>query len=327
MGSTMPEANPFAGLVASLSAEQLDLLSSAVKERQCRERYGFGSFAEAAALFRPDPGCPVCGDRSPFKDGLSQAGLQRYRCTACGTRFNSLTGTVLERCKKDLPTWIDFINLMRSDVPIEAVAEVCRVTHQTAYEWRHRVFAAVDGYQGRIVLKDRVWIDETYINDTELSHGYGEARKRGLSKQKFCIPVAIDVHKDLVAVVCGHGKPSSKRVKDALLSHIAEGSVIVHDKEKSHNALVKAAGCTDEAYKADVRDPLYLECMSIVNNLCSWLKRYLWRLTGMKPGNLQSYLNWYVYLFRVNTARGKWPETERVVRHLMMADAYFRSSR
>ena len=327
MGRAMPKPNPFRGRVSSLSAEDFELLSSAVRERQCRERYGFGDFAEAAALFRPSPGCPQCGSDAPFRDGLSPSGLQRYRCPSCGTRFNSLTGTVLEGCKKGLTAWTDFINLMRFGAPLEAVAEICQVTHQTAFEWRHRVFAAVDGCQDRLVLRDRVWIDETYINDTDLSHGYGQARKRGLSKQKICISVAIDVHKNPVAVVCGHGKPSSKRVKDALLGHIAKGSVIVHDMEKSHSGLVKAAGCSDEAYRADVRDPLYLECMAMVNNLCSWIKRYLWRFTGMKPANLQSYLNWYVYLFRVNMAHDRWPETERVVRHLLMADTHYRSSR
>lgn len=65
----------------------------------------------------------------------------------------------------------------------------------------------------------------------------------------------------------------------------------------------------------------------MANNLCSWLKRYLWRFTGMGPGNLQSYLNRYVYLFRVNQTQEKWPKTERAVRHLLMADTQYRSSR
>ena len=91
--------------------------------------------------------------------------------------------------------------------------------------------------------------------------------------------------------------------------------------------VVKAAKRTDEAYKADVKDPVYLECMAMVNNLCSWIKRYLWRFTGMDPANLQSYLNWYVNLFRVNQAQERWPKTERVVRHLLMAETQYRSSR
>ena len=324
--ANMPRENPYRGLVSSLDAESFALLSSAVRERECRESVGFGPLAEAAELYRPAPACPRCGEPAPMRDGRTEAGVQRWRCPSCGRRFTSLTGTVLERGKAEMPQWVQFVRLMRFNVPLDAAAEVVGVTHQTAWEWRHRVFAAVDGYQERIVLRDRVWIDEAYVNDTDLSHGYGQARKRGLSKQKLCIAVAIDVHKNPVAVVCGHGKPSTRRMKDALLSHLAPGSVVVHDRERSHEGLIRAAGCSSEAYKADVRDPAYLACMELVNDLCSWLKRYLWRFTGMKPCNMQSYLNWYVYLFRVNQARDRWPGTERVVRHLLTTDATFRSS-
>ena len=38
-------------------------------------------------------------------------------------------------------------------------------------------------------------------------------------------------------------------MKDGLLPHLAEGSVIVHDMEKAHKGLVKAAKCTDETGK------------------------------------------------------------------------------
>lgn len=112
-------------------------------------------------------------------------------------------------------------NSLSWSVPIEGIAEICGMNHKTAYEWRHRVFATVDGYPDRIVLRDRIWIDENYINDTGLTHGYGEARKRGLSKQRLCIAAAINVHKNPVAIVCGHGKPSTKRMKDGLLSRLS----------------------------------------------------------------------------------------------------------
>lgn len=320
------ERDRLAARVDALADDDFAELERAVDARRCRERIGIGTFDEAATAHRPSPKCPSCGNAEPCKDGRTAAGHQRFRCPECGRRFSALSGTIFENRKKDFPTWASFVELMCWNVPIEAAASICGITHQTAFEWRHRVFATVDGYQDRIVLRDRIWIDETYINDTDLSKGYGEARKRGLSKQKVCIAVAIDVHKNPVAIVCGHGKPTSKRIKDGLLPHIAEGSHIVHDKEKSHGVLIRAAKCTEESYKADVRDPVYLECMATVNSLCSWLKRYLWRFTGMEPANLQSYLNWFVYLFRVNQARDKWPRTERVVRHLLMADAYYRTS-
>lgn len=81
-----------------------------------------------------------------------------------------------------LATWVSFIRLMRYHVPVECAAELCGDTHKTAFEWRHRVLATVSGYQDRIVLRDTVWVDEIYVNDTGLSKGYGQAGKRGLPR-------------------------------------------------------------------------------------------------------------------------------------------------
>lgn len=210
---------------------------------------------------------------------------------------------------------MSFIRLALFAVPLDACAEACRISHQTAWEWRHRLFAAVEGHRDRIVLRGRVWVDEIYVDDVGLSKG-GRPRKRGLSKDKLCIAVGIDARKEPVAVVCGHGKPSTARIRAAL----------AHDRERAHGALVRENSLEDESYKADVRDPAYLEAMELVNDLCSWLKRYLWRFTGMDPANMQSYLDLYVYFFRVKRDDEKWPKIARVVRHLVMTEARFRSS-
>ena len=322
MGATH---NPYAERVDEMPGDKFMLLERAVAARLCREHVGFGTFDEAAAAFRPRPGCPRCKSRDVVGDGRTPAGRRRFRCRACGARFSALSGTVFEGCKKDLPTWARFVELMTWNVPLDAACELCGITHQTAFEWRHRVFATVDGYQDRIVLGGRVWIDEVYVNDTDLSKGYGQARKRGLSGQKLCIAIAIDASKNPVAVVCGHGKPSARGIKAALGPHLAEGSTVVHDRERAHNGLIAERRCGSEAYKADATDPVYLDAMEMANNLSSWLKRYLRRFTGMDPANLQSYLNWFVYLFRVRQAEDRWPKTARVVRHLLMADATYRT--
>lgn len=322
----MRRPNPCSGLVDGLSAGELELLHDAVAERRPRGEAGFGTLAEAAELCRPRPACPSCGEEAPWRDGLAPSGVQRWRCPSCGARFTSLTGTVLENCKKPLAIWVDFIRLTTFAVPLDACAGMCRISRQTAWEWRHRLLAAVDGCQGRIVLGGRVRIDGTYVNDTDLSRGYGRARKRGPSRQKTCIAVGIDARKEPVAVVCGHGKPSSARIRKAMKARVAEGSTLVHDRERAHNVLVRENSLEDEPYKADVRDPAHLEAMALVNNLCSWIKRYLWRFAGMDPANLQSYLSLYVYLFRVKRDDGRWPGIARVVRHLLMTGARFRSS-
>lgn len=322
----MVASNPYRAMVSSLDEDGFETLRAAVDERKCRSLIGAGTLDEAAELWRPHPPCPSCGFPDCSRDGKTPAGRQRWRCPVCGEAFSALSGTVLEYGKKSLPTWERFVTCMCYNAPIDLIADVCGVTHKTAFEWRHRVLVTVDGYQDRLVLGGRIWIDELYLTDSDIVRSADFVQKRGLSKNKICIAVAIDESKNAVAVVCGRGKPSSKRIKDAMLPHIAPGSHIVHDKEKAHNALVKAAKCTDEAYKADVRDPTYLECMAMANNLCSWLRRYLFRFPGMKKANLQSYLNWFAYLFRVRRDEEKWPKTARVLRHLLMVDAHYRSS-
>lgn len=322
----MVAVNPYRDMVSSLNAVDFDALCSAVEERRCRDLIGAGTFDEAIELWNPHPACPTCAFPDCARDGRTPAGHQRWRCPACGTAFSALSATVLEYGKKELPTWERFITCMCYNAPIDLAAEVCGISHRTAYEWRHRVFATIDGYQDRLVLSGRVWIDELYLADSDIVRSAEFTQKRGLSKNKICIAVAIDAFKNAVVETCGHGKPSSKRINDALLAHIAPGSVIIHDKERSHRALVKAAKCTDEAYKADIADPAYLEAMKLVNNLCSWLRRYLFRFPGMKKDNLQSYLNWFVYLFRVRRDEEKWPKTARVLRHLLISNSHFRSS-
>ena len=284
----MKHANPYAGLVGPLTPAGLEDLSDAVEERRLRDETGSGTPAEAAEMFRPPPPCPRCGASPAWRDGFGPSGVRRRRCPACGARFTPLAGTVLGGCKKPPAAWVPFIRLALSAVPPDACAEACRIGRHTAWEWRHRLFAAVDGCQDRIVLRGRVWVDETCVSDTDLSKGYGQARKRGLSKQKLCIAVGID------------------------------------DRERAHDVLVRENGLADEPCKADARDPEHLEAMELASSLCPWLKRCLWRFAGMDPESLQSCLNLYVCFFRVKRDDERWPKIARVVRHLLMAEARFR---
>lgn len=138
------------------------------------------------------------------------------------------------------------------------------------------------------MLRETVWVDETYINDADLSKGYGQARNRGLSRQRLCICVAIDVHKNPVAIYCSQGKPSSVHVKETMGGRIAPGALPIHDLERVHNALARDDGLESKAHGVDVNDLVHPERMEMVNDLCSWLKRYLWRFTRMSPRNLQA---------------------------------------
>lgn len=305
-------------IVAGLCEEEFEELLLAVSERKCREQIGYGTFAEASDLYVTDPTCPRCGSADVVLNGRTRTGVRRYLCKSCDRGFGALTGTALDGMRCDFPTLVGFVRLMRSDAPLDAIAESCGITHAQAWDWRHRVFSSVADYQDRIILRDRVWIDEMFLSDTDLTPLRRGKKKQGLSKEKACVFVAIDVHKNVVLRREGNGKPSSARTLKALGGNIAKGSTLVGDKERAHNALARQVGGPHLTFKADPSNEEYRSNLAMVNQLCSWVRRYLSRHTGMDMKYLQDYLNWYAYLFRVNQARKKWPPTQRIIRHLML---------
>ena len=324
----MPHSrNAYSGMVDGLPADGFGELRSAVAARECRELVGSGTFDEAAEAWKPDPRCPWCRHEHNHRDSSTPSGRQRWVCTACGRTCTALTGTVFEGSRKDLPTWARFVRPMCHNASLELAEESCGISRQTAFEWRRRVMATLGGCQERLVLRDMCWIDEMHVEGSALRNTQGYRPMQGLSRSLICISVAIDVHKCPAAVACGHGKPSAKRVREALGHRMAQGTAIVHDRERSHASLVREVGGESTAYKADLSDPGYLEGMEMVNSLCAWTRRFLGGYVGMKLDNLQECLDWHVYLFRVRQADERWPKTARVLRHLMLTDAHYRSSR
>lgn len=311
--------NPYVDRVFSLSKEQFEQLQEAVFLRKNKEKYGVTTFEELAEKYHKKQVCPRCGSHDCSLNGHTPDGKQRYICHDCGQPFTILSETIFHSSNKDFDTWARYLVMMTFNVPLEMTEETLDISHPTALLWRHKVFATISDYQENLVLHRRIWIDETYIFDSRVLHEDGYKRKRGLSKDLICIVVAIDTNGNAYAVICGHGKPSSARIYNALKNHIEPGSTIVHDGEKAHNKLIKEQRCISEAYIAD-NSPEYLMKMALINNMCAWLKRYLYRFIGMEMRYLQDYLNWFVYLYRVKQATEKWPEVRRILRHLILSE-------
>lgn len=79
----------------------------------------------------------------------------------------------------------------------------------------------------------------------------------------------------------------------------------------------RRVGDTRTSFMVDSKDPACLENLAPVNNTYSWIKRYLRRFPGMEMNYLQGHSR-LVCLFRVNQAKAKWPQTQRVIQHLML---------
>lgn len=73
--------------------------------------------------------------------------------------------------------------------------------------------------------------------------------------------------------------------------YIEDYQVLESNNEKHPRGLSKTKICVVVAIDSNKN-------MAMINNMCSWLKRYIWRFIGMEVENLQSYLNWFIYLQR-----------------------------
>ena len=306
--------------VFSLSNEDFNDLLEAIDKKKDQLLYGITSFTEAAIKYERKVICPICNGENCIKDGNSNTRTPRYLCKDCHKRFTILSDSIFNSAKISFHKLMGYIQLMSFNVPLQLCCEVLNISSNTADLWRKKIFKTVDDYQDHLKLYERVWIDETYIEDYEVLIDNKSLHPRGLSKTKICIVVAIDVYKNMVAIISGHGKPSSKRICDALENHIIKGSIIIHDGDHSHYELIEKLNCKEEVYKANSKDSYYLENMALINNMCGWLKRYIWRFIGMDINNLQSYLNWFIYLQRCKRDNEKWPKTERILRHLILTN-------
>lgn len=266
--------------------------------------------------------CPRCGSRDLVRRGRGRNGLVRWLCNGCLRYFTPVTGTIFEDHKLPVSSWVEFLLELFSYESLEGITRQNRRSPTTVPYWLAKTFAILEGIQDDVVLRGRVQADETYypIPLAEAEKGKNGLRP-GLSRNKICIAVACEEVRGgagrSIYEVCGRGKPSGKRALDAYGPHIEGGATLVHDKERSHNLVVRERGLLSEAYNSrdlsglpDKDNPL-----REVNRLCFLLKVFLERHNGFDRENLPGWLD----LFHVimNPPRDKMEKAAKVLDRAM----------
>lgn len=312
--------------VRSLTDKELSSLKQAVERGLFEREYGADSYEGLAATFGRLPKCPSCGfvAKKPYSR-RKDSGQPLYRCPDCGRNFSVLSGTVLRSSKIEPWRMAMIIRLMSHNASLDEIADVAGVHHNTALLVRRKVFETVSEWQGKVKLRERVFIDEIYTFDSSMPKDHFGKNRRGLNSSKCCVFLAVDKFKNMIAFCIGHGKPTKAEVKRALLPHLAEGvELIIHDGEKAHGEAVAESGAADEIHVSTRKTRESLVAMLLINSFCSWVQRYIQGFSGMDTEYLQDYLNWFVYLFRCRSDSAKWPIIKRVLRHMLLEDASLR---
>lgn len=240
--------------------------------------------------------CPYCGSFSFTKKGLTANGTQRYLCKECNKRFTLLTGTIFEDHKLPIREWVEFLINLLHHTSLAADSRTNKNSYTTTRYWLQKVFLILEDYTDSICLDGDVYFDETYwsvsVEDIKLKED--GTKPRGLSTNKFCIAVAYN-GKYIKCIVCGKGKPSSKRILNGFKDCIKPGSTLIHDGDNSHTKLIDELKLKSEVYPTKVTKKLPDKDNPLrpINEQHSLIKHFLRSHSGFDREDLSNYLNLY----------------------------------
>lgn len=258
--------------------------------------------------------CPHCSSSNIIKFGYTNIGIRRYRCKDCGKTFTALTNTIFDSRKISLSEWVDFLLDLFDFFSFSQTSKGNRNAYNTTKYWVDKAFLVLRGYQNDIVLKDRVYLDETYykVRKEDIQYNSAGEEYHGLSRNYICIGVACDE----TNVFCrkeGLGRPRMKRTLRTFSRHIEPGSTLVHDEDLSHSMLIKKLNLKSEAYRSadlyglpDEDNPL-----DKVNEKCRLLKQFLREHSGFIRNQLQDFLN--LFAFTMNPPHDKHAKIEKFI--------------
>lgn len=171
--------------------------------------------------------CPVCGCLHIVRNGHRKDGTQRYVCRDCRHSFVATTNTIAMYTKKDINTWEKYIDCMMNCFPLRKTANICGMNLKTAFYWRHKILGALQNMAGSVVLDGIVEADETFFpvsykgnhNKSRAfvmprpAHKRGHSTHiRGISKEKLCVPCAVNRNGLSIAKSASLGRISAKNL-------------------------------------------------------------------------------------------------------------------
>ena len=109
--------------------------------------------------------CPHCNSGSVARHGRddTQPHRQRYRCAACGARFDDLTGTVLAGRHRPLRLWVLCLYLMGLNLSNRQIARELDLGVSDAQAMTEVLRRGLTARAPAVVLDGEVEIDEVYV--------------------------------------------------------------------------------------------------------------------------------------------------------------------
>lgn len=245
--------------------------------------------------------CPECGQATTVvKYGRTAKGVQRYHCKECDCTFTPMSYTLLTNTKKDISTWLAYVQCMVDGLSLQKAADRCGICIRTAFFWRHKLLDAIRQKLKRLKLKSVVEADDTFIrasfkgNEPIGHEAYkrgSSASKPGVSDEQICISTAIDSNGKVFGEISARGRASSKEIKSTLGKHISKEAILCTDNDSAYKKFAREKHLEHVVIDGESHTNGIYNIQRI-NNFHSRLKQFMRRFHGVSTKYLDNYLAW-----------------------------------
>jgi transposase-like protein len=123
--------------------------------------------------------CPTCSSAAVTRHGRddTQPHRQRYRCTACQTRFDDLTGTALAGHHQPLRVWVLCLYLMGLNLSNRQIAHELGLSGSDVQAMTEHLRAGLVAKSPAVMLDGVVEVDEVYVVAGHKGHPAAVAKK------------------------------------------------------------------------------------------------------------------------------------------------------
>lgn len=299
-------------LAVILSGESIEGADCSLEEYQTDNRFVNGRV------------CPCCGGMAVVRNGHRKGGTQRYYCKDCSKSFVIATNSVFSGTRKPFEVWKLFIHCIFDGCSVRESAERCGIHRNTAFIWRHKILDALQNMMNKVMLEGIVETDEKFMaisfkgnhkNSKSFTmprkaHKRGHStHKRGLSREKVCIPCAVDRNGSSVAKIANLGRAATKDIDRVLGGKIKQKSVMCTDMLNSYRGFATDHDLELIQLKGGrIKQGIYH--IQHINSYHSELTTFLSPFKGVSTKYLNNYLVWHNF---VNIAKETTSEKAQIL--------------